>query len=170
VCPGESLKSGVTRSAEASKIDYQASLFGTPVRGGLRRRKRSILGSAVGLFAFSLVMSACTTHNSSLNSSTSTTSGSSHKRPSPSVSINKTIDVAKSPINALSCVGSSFCMAASNGGTIYRFDGQSWNISVRSSPAVSSSSGIGNPTVDGVNSELLVGGQTAWNRCVFCGS
>ncbi len=169
MCSDESIKSKVTRPFEAIKIDYQDFFGGALVWGGLRRR-RSTLNRVVGLLVFPLILSACSAHSSISNSTTEATSGSGHKKPSHGVSIGKTIDLAKSPIDALSCVGSGFCMAASNGGTIYRFNGQSWNISIRTTRSQSSGSGISNPTVDCVNAQMCLGELADSNLSVFDGS
>ena len=122
------------------------------------------------MFGFSVALSACSTHGGASNSPTATTSGAGHSRPVPDESIGKPVSVAKSPIDGLSCVGGGFCMAASSDGTIYRFNGQSWTLSVRTPDTTSSGSGVGNPTVYCANSQMCLGKLADSILTVFDGS
>ena len=120
--------------------------------------KRSIVGSASGFLVLSLILSSCTSHTRSSKTSKSTATIAAHHATIPnSGPTGVTFDVAKSSIAALSCVGSSFCMAASSDGSIYLFNGQSWKESVASSSSVVLPAGIGTPKVDCVSMLMCLG-------------
>ncbi len=165
--PGEQTRLKVSRNIEAFKLAEWSDSVSTSRPIKVLKDLRPLLITRVSLLALSILVAGC---NSQTSASSTTTSVAQHRRLNPGYSFSKPVEVAKGPIEALSCVSRSFCMAASGDGTMYEFNGQSWTISLRSSASMPAPSGVVHPTVDCFSIKICIGELADSSLSVFSGN